>query len=57
MNAKSEVINVKTYLENRLSENPCWVVVEIDSSSKKPAALLEEAVSLICRNYTPYGKV
>ena len=31
MNAKSQVINDKTRLENRLSANPCWVVIETDS--------------------------
>ena len=55
--AKSEVINIKAYLENGLSTDPCCVVIESQVANLKLTALSEEAVSLISSNYSPYSKV
>ena len=57
MKVKSEVINIRAYLESGLSTNPCSVVIKSQVANLKLTALSEEAVSLISSNYSPYSKV
>ena len=46
------------YLENRLSTYPHYVIIKIQIANLgKLTALSEEAVKLICSNYSSYSKV
>ena len=46
------------YLENRLSTYPHYVIIEIQIANlERLTALSEEAVKLICSNYSLYSKV
>ena len=46
------------YLENRLSTYPHYVIIKIQIANLgKLTASSEEAVKLICSNYSSYSKV
>ena len=46
------------HLKNKLSKHPHYAIIETQVANlEKLTALSEEAVKLICSNYSPYSKV
>ena len=52
------MINVVVHSENRLSMHLYYAIIKAQIANlEKLTALSEEAVKLICSNYSPYSKV
>ena len=52
------MVPVKKKKKNRLSEHPHYAIIETQvANCKKLTALSEEAVKLICSNYSLYSKI
>ena len=56
--SKAKIINIVVHSEDRLSMHLYYAIIKAQIANlEKLTALSEEAVKLLCSNYSPYSKV